>query len=664
MKMKSPIVITKIYPSIDCGLYPVKREQGEPLIVKATVFRDGHSTLVVHLKYREKYDEATWTKTEMTLINPGLDIWESSFVPDKNTRYLYTVEAYTDNYQSWLKDTEKKFKAGEDISSDVIEGNKLLSHVASNAKDTVKSQLDYFIARIQKADSHRGQLMFFSEQTLVLLMKEHGDKSDLISYEPVLEVVVDRVKARYAAWYEMFARSQGTVPGKSATFEDCKRRLPEIKAMGFDVIYLPPIHPIGVTKRKGPNNSLVAGPNDPGSPYAIGSKEGGHMAVEPGLGTIEDFEDFERKCRSYDMEVALDFAINCSPDHPYVKEHPEWFFKRPDGTIKYAENPPKKYEDIYPLNFYAPGYTWKALWQEMKNILLFWIKKGVRIFRVDNPHTKPIEFWHWLITEIQGNYPDVIFLSEAFTRPPMMQALAKVGFAQSYTYFTWRNFKQELIDYLTELTQTEVSEYFRGNFFTNTPDILPQFLQEGGRPAFMIRFVLASTLSSVYGIYNGYELCENKSIPGKEEYLNSEKYEFKVWDWNRPGNIRDYITRINRIRRENPALHLYKNLRFYHASDDNILFYGKATEDRSNIIFIAVNLDPFKTHESVISIPIQELGITEKETYELHNLITDERILCKGEQHRVTLDPEVEPAHIYRLEKWIHREKDFDYYAM
>jgi len=550
------------------------------------------------------------------------------------------------------------------VASDLIEGTKLLSQAASEAKQTVREELENFLARIQKADSKEGQLRIFSEQSLLLLMKEHGDKSDLITHEPALEVIVDRVAARYAAWYEIFPRSQGTVPGKSATFEDCKRRLPEIKSMGFDVIYFPPIHPIGVTKRKGPNNSLVAGPNDPGSPYAIGGKEGGHMAVEPGLGTIEDFVSFERTCRSFGMEIALDFAINCSPDHPYVTEHQEWFFKRPDGTIKYAENPPKKYEDIYPLNFNVPGDAWKTLWEEMRTVLLFWIKKGVRIFRVDNPHTKPVPFWHWLIEEIQRDYPDVIFLAEAFTRPPMMQVLAKVGFTQSYTYFTWRNFKQELIVYLTELTQTEVSEYFRGNFFANTPDILPQFLQEGGRPAFRIRFVLACTLSSVYGIYSGFELCENKAVPGKEEYLNSEKYEYKVWDWNRPGNFKDYISKINRIRQDNPALHLYKNLRFYPASDDNILFYGKATEDRSNIVFVAVNLDPFKAHEATIYIPIHEFGITQTETYELHNLITGERTLCKGEQNTVTLDPEVEPAHIYSLEKWIHKEQDFDYYGM
>ena len=664
MNKKSPIVITKIQPSIDGGLYPVKREQGDPMVVHATVFRDGHSTIVVYLKYREKYGKENWTKTEMTLVNPGLDMWEATFVPGKNTRYLYTVEAHTDTYQSWLKDTEKKLRAGENVESDLIEGTKLLSQAVSEATQTVREELDNFLARIKKADSREGQMRIFSEQSLLLLMKEHGDKSDLITHAPALEVIVDRVAARYAAWYEIFPRSQGTVPGKSATFEDCKRRLQEIKSMGFDVVYFPPIHPIGVTKRKGPNNSLVAGPNDPGSPYAIGSKEGGHMAVEPKLGTIEDFVDFERTCRSFGLEIALDFAINCSPDHPYVTEHPEWFFKRPDGTIKYAENPPKKYEDIYPLNFNAPGDAWKTLWEEMKTILLFWIKKGVRIFRVDNPHTKPVPFWHWLIEEIQRYYPDVIFLAEAFTRPPMMHALAKVGFTQSYTYFTWRNFKQELIAYLTELTQTEVSECFRGNFFANTPDILPQFLQEGGRSAFRIRFVLASTLSSVYGIYSGFDLCENKAVPGKEEYLNSEKYEYKVWDWNRPGNIKDYISKINRIRRENPALHLYKNLRFYPSGDDNILFYGKATDDRSNIVFVAVNLDPFKAHEAVIYIPIREFGITQTETYELHNLITGERLLCKGEQNTVSLDPAVESAHIYRLEKWIHKEQDFDYYAM
>ncbi|HLC41911.1 MAG TPA: alpha-amylase family glycosyl hydrolase, partial [Methylomirabilota bacterium] len=434
-----------------------------------------------------------------------------------------------------------------------------------------------------------------------------------------------------------------------------------IQAMGFDVIYLPPIHPIGRAHRKGRNNTPAATSDEPGSPWAIGNEHGGHKSVAPDLGTLEDFRRFVQAVRSRSMEVALDLAIQCSPDHPYVREHPEWFYKRPDDTIKYAENPPKKYEDIYPLNFYCPA--WRALWDEIKSILLHWIGCGVKIFRVDNPHTKPVYFWEWLIREIQEEHPDVIFLSEAFTRPTMMKILAKVGFTQSYTYFTWRNFKQELIDYLTELTRSEMKEYFRGNLFTNTPDILPEILQQGGPPAFKMRLVLAATLSSTYGIYNGFELCENAAIPGTEEYLNSEKYEHKVWDWDRPGNIKDYITRVNQIRRDHPALALYENLTFYPAEDDNVLFYGKMTPAKNDVILVAVNLDPFAPHESVVHVPLDEIGLGEDETYEMHELITGTRSLWKGATHRIALDPAVEPAAIFEFRRWKHREQDFVYYV-
>lgn len=658
----SPFVIENIQPAVDGGKFPIKREVGDTLTVTATVFRDGHDVIVVLLKYREKYGQDEWREVEMESLNPGLDLWQGGFILERNVRYLYTIEAYTDVYQSWLRDTAKKFEAGQDISSELLEGQNLL--IAASQRLGQPEILEYMLGNLNAAENAGEKMRIFSEGQLIRFMKEKSDRSDAGVYEPYLEVTVDRVRARYAAWYEMFARSQGTIPGQSATFADCKARLPEIKAMGFDVVYLPPIHPIGVTKRKGPNNSLTAGPGDPGSPYAIGSDEGGHMAIEPGLGTLDDFADFERACRDMGMEVALDFAINSSPDHPYVKAHPEWFFKRPDGTIKYAENPPKKYEDIYPLNFHAPDDHWKALWEEMKTVLLFWIERGVRIFRVDNPHTKPVPFWAWVISELQQQYPDVIFLAEAFTRPPMMKMLAKIGYTQSYTYFTWRNFKQEIIEYFTELTQSDMKEYFRANLFANTPDILPQILQEGGRPAFKMRFVLAATLSSVYGIYNGYELCENAAVPGKEEYLNSEKYDFKVWDWDRPGNIKYLITKVNQIRRDNPALHQYKNLRFYRSDNDNILFYGKATADKQNIILVAVNLDPYSAHESAIYIPIQEFGIGWEETYQLHNLITDERMLCKGEHVFIRLDPQDEPAYVFQLKRWLRREHDFDYFGM
>jgi starch synthase (maltosyl-transferring) len=417
--------------------------------------------------------------------------------------------------------------------------------------------------------------------------------------------------------------------------------------MGFDVIYLPPIHPIGRSFRKGRNNSLTAGPDDPGSPWAIGNEHGGHKAVEPALGTLADFRDFLRAAREAGLEIALDYALQCSPDHPYVREHPEWFHHRPDDTIKYAENPPKKYQDIYPLNFYCRDR--EALWEELRSVVTFWIEQGVRIFRVDNPHTKPIPFWAWLIREVQTLHPDVIFLAEAFTRPKLMQALAKAGFSQSYTYFTWRNFKGELTEYLTELTQGEVALYLRGNLFTNTPDILPPILQDGGRPAFVTRLILAATLSSLYGIYSGYELCEGAAIPGTEEYQDSEKYEIKVRDWDAPGNINGHVARINRIRRENPALREYRNLRFYGSDNENVLFYGKQSADGQNTVWVAVNLDPFEAHEARLSLPMSELGLEPDDRVQVHEMIADQRQLWRGPTHAIRLDPAREPAAVFRV---------------
>ncbi|MDP9291640.1 MAG: alpha-amylase family glycosyl hydrolase, partial [Verrucomicrobiota bacterium] len=460
-------------------------------------------------------------------------------------------------------------------------------------------------------------------------------------------------------------RSAEGKPDTGSTFRQCLPRIDDAKAMGFDVIYFPPIHPVGVTNRKGRNNAVKSESGEPGVPYAIGNHRvgengGGHKDIEPSLGTFADFAWLIDELKKRDMELALDFAINCSPDHPYVRDHPEWFFKRPDGSIKYAENPPKKYEDVYPLNFY--NETWQALWDEMADVILFWSEKGVRIFRVDNPHTKPVAFWEYLIGKVHAKFPDVVFLAEAFTRPKMMRALAKGGFQQSYSYFTWRNSKPELTDYFTELTQGEMMEYFRANLFPNTPDILPFFLQHGGRPAFMIRAVLAATLSSVYGIYSGFELCENAALPNREEYADSEKYQFKGRDWNAPGNIKDFITRLNRIRRENRALHEYTNLRFYKADNEDVLFYGKITESRDNIILVVVNLDPYQAHNAHIDVPFEDFGFLERDTYQVHDLLTDERYLWRGRRNFVVLDPHTKPAHIFRIRRWVSREQNFDYY--
>jgi starch synthase (maltosyl-transferring) len=532
---------------------------------------------------------------------------------------------------------------------ELLEGRSLLATTMERAPERDRLRLAGAIEQFDAAEEEARPLLLLGEE-IRTLMRRNPDRSHASRYRRELEVIVDRPAARFAAWYEIFPRSQGSKPGRSATFRDVIRRLPEIQAMGFDVLYLTPIHPIGRTHRKGPNNSLDPGPDDPGSPYAIGSSEGGHKAIHPELGTFEDFRALVAAAARHGLEIALDFAIQCSPDHPWIREHPEWFQFRPDGSIKYAENPPKKYQDIINVNFYGPHQ--EALWGELRDTVLFWVEQGVKTFRVDNPHTKPVPFWEWMIGDVQARHPDVIFLSEAFTRPPMLKKLAKLGFAQSYTYFTWRNFKRELTEYLTELTQGEAKEYLRPNFFANTPDILPLFLQQGGRPAFKIRLVLAATLSSVYGIYSGFELCENRAVAGKEEYDRSEKYEYKVWDWDRLGNIKAMVAAINRIRRENPALQELENLRFYPAGDDNVLFYGKMSFDRGNIVLIAVNLDPFEPHESLLEFPLPEMGIGEEDSYEVEELLTGSKHLWRGSRQRVRLDPE-SPAAIFRIHRWV-----------
>lgn len=643
-----PIIIQNVTPVVDDGRYPIKREVGDVLEIGADIFREGHDKLTAVMLYR-RLGQAAWHEAAMTCVNPGLDRWTGGVELSENTTFVYTIEAWVDLYESWVDEVRKKLADGQKVPVELVEGQNYLAAAARRAAGADAARLAELLEEAQAADDERKAALLLGDEARGLV-RRYPDRSEAVRYDRELRVIVDRVAARYAAWYEMFHRSQGTVPGKSATFADCERRLPEVRAMGFDVIYFVPIHPIGRAFRKGPNNTLNAGPDDPGSPYAIGGAEGGHKAVHPDLGTLADFRRFVRACHAQGMEVALDFAIQCSPDHPWIKEHPEWFIFRPDGSIKYAENPPKKYQDIVNVNFYGPHQ--QALWQELLSVILFWVEQGVKIFRVDNPHTKPVPFWEWLTREVRARDPEVMFLAEAFTRPPMLKMMAKVGFNQSYTYFTWRNFKAELIEYLTELTQSHDKEYLRPNFFANTPDINPPFLQTGGRPAHQIRFVLASTLSSVYGIYNGFELCEATPIPGKEEYLNSEKYDYKVWDWDRPGNIKDFITRINLIRRENPALHELDNLRFYPADDDNILFYGKMTPDRSNMVFFAVNLDPFDVHEAELSFPVGEMGLGEGDTYQVVEMLTGARHLWRGSKRVVRLDPRVNPCEIYRIGAW------------
>ena len=645
-------VIENLSPLLDGGRYPLKRVVDQELAFSADIFKDGHDLVAAVLKWRP-LGVQEWWETPMT--QGENDRWSGIAHFVENTEYELTIEAWGDEFGSWRAEYEKKFSAGiTELATEIAEGALLIEKTGSRTdRKADKERLLHFAVLLRKADAAEG-FQIAREIELIGLMAAWPDRSLSTEYAPYVKVIVDRPEALFSAWYEFFPRSAQGLGDRGSKFRDCISRVDDAKAMGFNVIYFPPIHPIGFTKRKGKNNSVTAEPNDPGVPYAIGSKFGGHKAVEPELGTLEDFDWLVNEIRARGMEVALDFAINCSPDHPYVSEHPEWFFHRPDGTIKYAENPPKKYEDVYPLNFH--NSNWRALWEEMKSVILFWAKHNVRVFRVDNPHTKPVAFWEWLIREVRSNYPDAIFLSEAFTKPKMMKALAKCGFTQSYTYFTWRNTKYELTEYLTELCTTEMKYFFRGNFFTNTPDILPVFLQTGGRPSFLIRAVLASTLSTVYGIYSGFELCENVPIPNREEYLNSEKYQFKERDWDAPGNIKEYLTRLNRIRRENRALQIYENLEFHVVENDQILFYAKATASLDNIILIAVSLDPFHAQSGFASVPVERFGIGENEAYQVEDLLTGERFVWRGRRNFVMLEPNSRPAHIFRLRRQIGKD--------
>jgi starch synthase (maltosyl-transferring) len=641
-------VIENLRPLIDGGRYPIKRVIEEDLVVEADIFKDGHDVVAAVLKWRILGD-SRWQETPMTHFDN--DRWRGACTFYENAVYEYTVEAWTDTFGGWRDEFTKKFEAGvSELASEALEGAALLEAAARRAYDYNDSaRLLELSQQIAAGDLAEINTIAQSGE-LEVLMSTYPDRSGGTQYSPPPRVIVDHPIARTAAWYEFFPRSAEGRGDRGSTLRDCLPRIDDAQAMGFDVIYFPPIHPIGSTNRKGRNNSTTCLPQDPGVPYAIGSDAGGHKDVDPALGTLDDFDWLQAEVRNRGMEIALDFAINCSPDHPYVRDHPDWFYKRPDGTIKYAENPPKKYEDIYPLNFRCDD--WPALWEEMKSIIIFWADHGVRIFRVDNPHTKPLPFWEYLITGVRTKYPDVLFLAEAFTKPKMMKALAKAGFTQSYTYFTWRDSKPELIEYFTELTQTDMREYFRGNLWPNTPDILPFGLQEGGRPAFMIRAALAATLSSVYGIYSGFELCENQALPGREEYLDSEKYQWKERDWNAPGNIKDWIARLNKIRKENRALQFYDNLRFYQADNDAILFYGKMTAARDNIILVVVNLDPHRKQNSYIDVPIDQFGSMEGDAYQVHDLISDARYTWHSRRNYVELDPEIQPAHIFRVRRW------------
>ncbi len=643
--MAEHITIEGLTPAVDGGRYPVKTVVGRQVVVEADAFRDGHDRIRVVLKWKRERDRSFQTAPMDAL---GNDRFRGEFVPRENTRYQYTVEAWTDHFASWLDELEKKVAARLDVRSCVLEGVALVREARGKARSSDKTALTSFAEQLEESAAAGEQALHLARaDKLGELMLRYAPKPDRVAHSPALDLVVDRERALVGAWYELFPRSAGRVPGKHATLREAEGRLADIRDMGFDVVYLPPIHPIGVTNRKGKNNVLKCEPDDVGSPWAIGAREGGHDAVHPDLGTITDFDRFVAAAHAHDLEVALDFAIQCSPDHPWIAQHPEWFIQRPDGSIKYAENPPKTYEDVHHLNFDAPNV--EELWQALLSVVEHWVDHGVRIFRVDNPHTKAFPFWKWLIAHVHARDPGVVFLAEAFTRPKVMQHLAKIGFSQSYTYFTWRNTRDELVEYLTELTRTEMRHYFRPNFFANTPDILPPILQHGGRAAFQMRFVLAATLSPTYGIYSGYELCENAALPGREEYLDSEKYEIKVRDWNQAGNIKDLIRRVNRLRSEHEALRTLANLDFARTDNEQLLAYVKRAG--TDIIICVVNLDPHNAQIGTASIDMRLLGLPSNGRYDVVDLVTGERFNW-GEHNYVRLDPGARvPAHILHVQR-------------
>jgi len=639
------VIIENIWPEIDNGRSPIKRVVGDVVEVWADIFSDGHDKIAAEVLYRAA-GETEWRRTPMSFVDN--DRWSGRFPVERNTRYQYTIEAWRDPFASWLSEVQKKRAAGQRVHLETIEGLRLVQTAASLAQGPDAERLAQLLARVAREDEgSEAQLDLLLDDAHIALIERHAERLNPTRYEPALTVVVDRLAARFSAWYELFPRSQSGDPSRHGTFDDVIRRLPYVKDLGFDVLYFTPIHPIGKTNRKGRNNSLTPEPGDPGSVYAIGSEEGGHTAVHPELGTLEDFRRLVAAAHEHGLEIALDFAIQCSPDHPWIKEHPEWFDWRPDGSIKFAENPPKKYEDIVNVHFY--GESLPSLWIELRDVVLFWVAQGVKIFRVDNPHTKPIPFWEWMIADVNSRHPDVIFLAEAFTRPKMMKKLAKIGFQQSYTYFTWRNTKAELIEYMTELAHTPMGEYYRPNFFANTPDINPYFLQTSGRAGFIVRGTLAATLSSVYGIYNGFELCEGTPVPGKEEYLDSEKYELKAWDYDRPGNIREHIRRLNQIRRENPALWDFRNILFLNAWNDQILAYARMTREKDNCVVVLVNLDPRNRQECTYEVPLWEFGLPDHATIEAEDLLNGGRFVLHGKTHRIALDPVERPVAIWRL---------------
>jgi starch synthase (maltosyl-transferring) len=648
------VVIENVSPEIDAGIFAVKRTLGERVITEADIFADGHDALAAALKFRaEKNPE--WTETPMEFLTN--DRWRGEFVVSELGNYFFTIEAWVNRFESWRADLKKRLDAGQNVSVELIVGAELIETAAQRANSLDAEALRARAKELREGKSANGGALaqIALDEKLAELVNRFSERLHATIFERELRVAVDRARARFGAWYEMFPRSFGG-------FKGCEEQLPRISKMGFDVLYLPPVHPIGKSFRKGKNNNVKCEPGEPGSPWAIGSGEGGHKSIHPELGTLDDFKNLIARAKEFQIEIALDIAFQCSPDHPYIKEHPEWFRHRPDGSIQFAENPPKKYQDIVPFDLECDD--WKNLWQELKSIFDFWIEQGIKIFRVDNPHTKTFAFWEWCLGELKSKNPELIFLAEAFTRPKPMYRLAKLGFTQSYNYFPWRNSKDELENYLIELTHTSAAEFLRPNLWPNTPDILTQFLQTDGRAAFAIRFILAATLGASYGIYGpAFELCENVPRgPGEEEYLNSEKYEIKRWDLSAPQSLENLIARVNQIRRENPALQSNRNLKFHRVDNDQLIAHTKSSDDGSDTILTVVNLSPHYTHSGWLELPLEEFGLDAKKNFQMHDLLTDTRFLWRGSRNYIQLNPVFSSAHIFRLRRHVRTEHDFDYF--
>lgn len=665
---RSRVIVEAASPEVDGGRYPAKRIVGEAVDCTVDLISDGHDAVAGALLYR-RAGTTDWTSTPLAPL--GNDRWGASFVPIATGRWEFTFEAWIDHFATWAKGLARKAAAQQDVKLELLEGAKLVGEAAARAKTLVEGESLRAAAALlgdPQADLHARVTQGTSPE-VARLMAANPDRRAAARLEGtngprVLAITVDPKLARFGAWYEFFPRSTfgraGLEPLAHRTFRDCEERLPYVANMGFDILYLPPIHPIGRSFRKGPNNTLAASPADVGSPWAIGGPEGGHEAIHPALGTLDDFRRFVTRARALGLEVAMDIAFQASPDHPYVEDHPEWFKHRPDGSIQYAENPPKKYQDVYPFDFECEA--WESLWAELTSVVMHWVEQGVRVFRVDNPHTKALRFWEHCIARVKEAEPDVIFLAEAFTRPKLMYSLAKAGFTQSYTYFTWRHTKEEFISYLRELTSPPVSDFFRPNFWPNTPDILPEHLQFGGRPMFVQRLVLASLLSASYGVYGPpFELMEHVARPGAEEYIDNEKFQLRAWDVERPDSLRELIGKLNRVRRENAALH--DNRISFHATDNPELFcFAKRDASGDNVVLVVVNMDAHHTHSGWVELDLPALGIQPGERYQVHDLLNDARYQWSGTRNYVELNPQVMPAHVFRIRKHVRTEHDFEYF--